>query len=412
LHHRMYLLLIPLFILPSVLLGPFAVLSGLLDTQRLIQILVSPVATAAIVFNLVLSYVLIGLLWKRQFQGALESGDRPAAARRAVHTAVAVYWAFVLWEGCIAWVLTQVIVKLDLPNSPVWLAVLIFAFLLFVAAPLFLRYLGALEEECTDRGVAVESPVLALQFRLMAVIFPLFLGALFLMMSVNQTHVLRSQTSTPPPLDLATTNLIIGFTTFLVTVILVRSLSVLILRPVNQLKGLLAKGMAGDMTVRGTARSQNEIGQMSRTGTVFFEWLDKGFGSLKGESLVLARNKTELDKSVEQVTGSVNTIVHGVDRSKALVEDQSSFVNETAAAVEQLARNIESLDKALQDQKTHIQATSNSISAFKDNADEIRSTMVGVQRESAGLQSQNASTLAVVEKMTVNIQAVVGSRRP
>jgi hypothetical protein len=221
-------------------------------------------------------YLLTGLLWKRQFRRALGPNDRAPAVRRAVHTAVPVSWAFVLWEGCFAWVLTQVIVKLDLPNSPLRLAVLIFALLLFVAAPLFLGYLGVLEVDCTDRGVAVESPLLALQFRL----------------------------------------------------------------------------MAGDMTVRGTARSQNEIGQMSRTGTVFFEWLDK---------------------SVERVTTSVTAIVNGGDRSKALVEDQSSLVNETAGAVEQLARNIESLDKALQNQKTHIQTTSNSLSAVVGSIHAIES---------------------------------------
>jgi len=405
---RLFLLVLPGFILPLVLLAPFALLGGLLTPGNFREIMGSPLPLASITLSVLLDLAYFGLFWRNGWAGALESAaDRGRGARGAVRGAVIAFWFFMLLAAAASMIVLPATTTLDMPGAMGLSALYVFPFILFVASPLFMVFLRSIEEACSGAGIDSNSKLLSLRFRMPAVIVPPVVGAVLLTAVVGETHRLRSELGPPPPLALVPTDIIVVVATLAVMAAAVRQMSVLIVHPIETLKELLAQGMGGDMRVRSSVRSQDEIGFLSRTGSDFFVTLDSGFGALKREARALETSKDLLDAEVVRVSGSVGSITKHVDESAAQVSDQVASVEETSAAVEELARNIESLDRALGEQKSHIAATGGVIDELGAEAAGMEAAIRDALAGGRTLEEQNRRAVEVLEGMSVGIKAIV-----
>ncbi|HUX37211.1 MAG TPA: methyl-accepting chemotaxis protein [Rectinemataceae bacterium] len=405
---RLMLVVEPSFILPAFLLAPFAILGGAIVPRNLIELFASPLTSGCIAASSLLAYLYFGIFWQGKWKRVTEaSGDRRAAARKAIHAAILFFWLFILLSALASLLVIRFAVKLDLPDDLLYSMLYITAFTLFVASPLFVLFIATIEGACSSAGLEVESPLLSIGFRLPMVVVPPVVGAILLTAVIGETHRLRVELGPPPLLGLAATEAIIGFGTSLVMAIMVWQLWALIMRPIHGLKELMERGMGGDMRVRSESKSLDEIGFLSRTGSGFFVSLDEGFGSLKREAGALEESKARLNREIERVSGSVETISRKVEDSGRRVSDQVASVEETSAAVEQLARNIESLDKALKDQRAHIGSTGGIIDEIDGRAADMEKAIQAALGSSKTLGDQNRDTVELLEGMSAGIQAIV-----
>lgn len=405
---KLFLTVLPILLLPAAMLAPFASLGGILTVQNVIDLLRSPWVSGSIIVTTTVDFLAFLVIWRSHWIRALQTtGDRSVPTRRAIHEAVVLFLIVFLAVLIVSTFAVKFAIVVNIPYHNLFVFLYIFSFILFVAAPLYHVFTKILETACSGESVIIDTPVFGLSVRMAGVIIPLVLGSFLLMVTVSETHRLRTEIGPMPPLSLLSTNLIIGALTLVVMLIMIRSLSSLIVAPVNRLKTLIARGTGGDMTVRSGETSQDEIGYLSRSSTAFFESLDTGFGNLKSEAVVLDESKQRLNREVEHVGTSVRTIEQQVANSTLKVHDQAAYVNQTAAAVEELTRNIESLDAALKGQKDQIGSTTESVRDLETQAREIQTAIAGARNGSEALREQNEVTVQVLEGMSGNIKKIV-----
>ncbi len=405
---KLFLATLPVFILPTLILGPFAILGGVFAFSDLITLLASPSVPMSILGLVLAFFLTYSLLWGPSWVRALKrETNRTVAVRKKIHQAMGIFFLAILVEGTVAVVVVHFVNHLPLHQADLWVILYLLAFLLFVGAPLYLNFLRILENACSQEGVHPDVPAFSLLPRIVGVIIPFVSGALILIITVSETYRLREVVGPPPPLTLLQTNLIVGLFTLVLAFVLVRTLAKLIVQPLVRLKTLVDQGTGGDMTVRSQETAQDEIGFLSRRSTDFFESLDQGFGGLKREARSLEDSKKELNSVVERVRTALTAIGSEVEQTGGLVNNQSEYVNRTATAVEELARNIESLDSALKDQKQRIDRTSSSFADLEVKSQEILQAVENARQDSDTLKERNKKTVQILEMMSNNIQTIV-----
>ncbi len=180
-----------------------------------------------------------------------------------------------------------------------------------------------------------------------------------------------------------------------------------ITRPVGRLVEGLDKIGLGDLSVRVTVESNDEIGQLSGVANAMAEALDVkaklavqiGDGDLRHEvklasdkdtlGLALQKMVTNLRDVVanvraaaenvasgsEEITGTAQTLSSGASEQAASVEEVSSSMEESTASIQQNTENARQTEKisnkAAQDAKETGQSVSQTVQAMKDIAQKI-----------------------------------------
>ncbi|ADK79804.1 methyl-accepting chemotaxis protein [Sediminispirochaeta smaragdinae] len=395
-----------IFILPPLLLAPYAALGGVADVATMLTFMKSPLvplSTGALTICALLAFLVI---WRIRFSRATASGDAKKLAS-AVREGALLFLLFLILEMLTGHIIFFKAVTPDLPASKLFVLLYLLIFLSFVSAPLFLSFILTIEHSLSSMQLYVESPFFSLKNRMNIIIPSLVFNSIALLTTVSQTHRLRTLIGPPPPTSLLTTQLIVVLASVTLTIIVQKSLSRTIVQPVARLKGLLEQGMNGDVTVRSRELAQDEIGFLSRTSTKFFITLDENFQAIKSESQQLISNKEILNREVERVHGAISEIVASIDEAENNVAGQARQVDNTAVTVEALGKGVELLNKALEQQKEHIISSNEVAASFDRQGEEIRQAVESAMQGGELLDRQNRTTYDKLEETSGGIQAVV-----
>lgn len=155
-----------------------------------------------------------------------------------------------------------------------------------------------------------------------------------------------------------------------------------ILKPVNQVvSGLkdIATG-EGDLTMRLTVASQDEVGELARWFNVFIEKLQRIIKDIAVGVETLSSSSTELSAISEQMTQGIQNVSDKSNTVSAAAEEMSANMNNVAAAMEQSATNTSMVATAAEEM-------SSTIGEIAQNAEKAR----GISDEAAN-KSSSAST--------------------
>lgn len=131
--------------------------------------------------------------------------------------------------------------------------------------------------------------------------------------------------------------------------------------PVKKLVSLLGMGREGDLTIRTSKESLDEIGLMLENFDHFVRKVHQVISGVVRNSDAMERSGKNLLTHAGEVSASVTEIHANIDNTKSQIENQSSHVTETSASVEQMTRNIESLNSSIKDQVIQLENASSSV---------------------------------------------------
>ncbi|MFW5434630.1 methyl-accepting chemotaxis protein [Paenibacillus apiarius] len=139
------------------------------------------------------------------------------------------------------------------------------------------------------------------------------------------------------------TNVIIGVVSLLLCAIVGYFIINIIVKPLRQMQGLMEKAEQGDLTVRGTYNSKDEIGVLMKDFNKMMDGLSSIMRTVHERAEVLlhnsrlvADNANETAQATEQIAASMEQVATG---SKL----QQSASEENAIALEEFARGIQSI---------------------------------------------------------------------
>ncbi|KAB7707357.1 HAMP domain-containing protein [Bacillus aerolatus] len=124
----------------------------------------------------------------------------------------------------------------------------------------------------------------------------------------------------------------------------------MIANPVKEMQGLMEGAEQGDLTVEGTYRSNDEIGQL----TISFNKMMLNLRELMGQvnitseqvaaaSEELTASSEESSKASEQIASTIQEVAIGADQQVKSTEESSKVVEEMALSVQQIASNAQEL---------------------------------------------------------------------
>lgn len=113
-----------------------------------------------------------------------------------------------------------------------------------------------------------------------------------------------------------------------------------IVKPLQAMQSLMAKAEAGDMTVQGTYRSKDEIGQLTQSFNVMIEGLRSLVLKVNDSALTLSASSEELIASAEQTTRASEQIASATNQMAAGFDEQVKNIVKASEAATHMAQSI------------------------------------------------------------------------
>jgi methyl-accepting chemotaxis protein len=337
------------FVLPLVILAPFAYLSRFLTIDDFIQVFSTPF-TYLLFGGLFVLTILTFLLFSRGVKRAI---NREVANPQVFQTLqnrifLLVVGAMVL-EAAAASTIATVIVEIQFPNPILYTSLFTIAFNLLVNFPLLLSLIRTVERLalycCPEQRVTI-----SIKQKLVILVGGALLGITLMLINLEQVVSLALEMGRALPIGSTWLFVIAGVTAILGAVFMLWQLFQYLINPMVIMVDQFAEGAQGDFRMNLKVLSNDEIGQLSYMANHLYGSLNQGFLRIKSNVGSLAQAKLDLSARVEEMAEAVEEIRRSLTSTNHQMEDHSSGVIETTAAVEQLARNIDSLGTFIQRQ--------------------------------------------------------------
>jgi methyl-accepting chemotaxis protein len=185
--------------------------------------------------------------------------------------------------------------------------------------------------------------------------------------------------------------------------------------PLRTVLQIITKASDGDLSLRSSDLSKNELGEMTRSFNHMLDSLNDFFHQLQTQMGILEEGGLELAANMEETSAAVQQIQANINSNKKHIEIQKSSVDSTVASVEQIARNIENQDKQISNQGTQIINSSSAVeemvaqmSSLSESTDKASIYMSNLSQSSkAGENNMNevAQMLREIESKSQELEA-------
>ncbi len=196
--------------------------------------------------------------------------------------------------------------------------------------------------------------------------------------------------------------LLVGVFTVLLAYVLARAVT----RPAVELADLMSKAEKGDLTVRGSNRSSDEIGQLTRSFNQMLSHQAEIVGSIRVASETVACSAEEMVASSEEVSASAGNTAANIDRvAENTVRGNQSIIEATTALQE-----LVNIVRKSKDQAEHAaDATRSTLEAASVGQSTVTQTvgrMLNIKRkahEAEGLMTTLNQYTQQIDKITQTI---------
>jgi len=140
-----------------------------------------------------------------------------------------------------------------------------------------------------------------------------------------------------------TTNVIIGMISLLVCVLVGYVIANLIVKPLRQMQTLMEQAEQGDLTVRGSYDSKDEIGVLMKDFNKMMDGLSSIMSTVHERSVQLLHNSRLVSDNANETAQATEHIAASMEQVASGAQLQQTASEENAIALEEYARGIQSI---------------------------------------------------------------------
>ncbi|SYX84262.1 methyl-accepting chemotaxis protein [Paenibacillus alvei] len=140
-----------------------------------------------------------------------------------------------------------------------------------------------------------------------------------------------------------TTNVIIGMISLLVCVLVGYVIANLIVKPLRQMQTLMKQAEQGDLTVRGSYDSKDEIGVLMKDFNKMMDGLSSIMSTVHERSVQLLHNSRLVSDNANETAQATEHIAASMEQVASGAQLQQTASEENAIALEEFARGIQSI---------------------------------------------------------------------
>ena len=411
LQRKTFFVYLATMLFPTIILAPFAYLSGFLTVDNLIGIVTQPVSLVIQVTSPIIAYLIPHFLIRRFLRNTRDHQPDFKEFIGLGHqiTAVGLLAIPVYTVGMSVLLLTRIIV-IDFPNVGIITALFVSAFILMTIFPLYLFVFNAFDFVLREHNRDVKLGT-SLKIKIGLIIGALFTGTILMFIILVDISRKVEILGRHQPIDQFTLMIIAGITALFYLVLTITIIIRLMIRPIESMVESFRAGSGGDFRESIPIVSTDEIGLLSAMSNILFNSLNDGFKTVTHSVDNLQTVKEDLSASVQMMAGAVEQIRSNLTATNHQMEDHSANILETTAAVEQLARNIESLGKHISNQVDIVTETGKSITNLIDANTRLSELSVQSREKTDGLTKVSMESEAKLKAMTDRIAVIMESSR-
>jgi len=191
------------------------------------------------------------------------------------------------------------------------------------------------------------------------------------------TAILVPQATVLAAVNLMTMFLIIlGSAVLVATSIVIFFVSRSITAPLKSMEAVFNIVGDGDFTPTMTAKSKDEIGNISRSFNSTMTKIRKLIKTIKDQASSLSDIGNNLASSMNETAAAVNEITANIQSIKGSVVNESASVTQTNATMEQLTQHIDNLEHLIEKQSSNVSQASAAIEEMVANTQSVTDTLV------------------------------------
>lgn len=382
---------------PLALLAPFAYLTGFFSLDNLVRLLTSPQSYALLGFEFVAYCGTCALLLAR-----LDSDRDESAVRGRFAQLLGMELVSLALVTAVSLILVVVYSKAEFPHLVAITVGFVLAFELMIMIPFVARLINTMERYLKARFPGGKTWV-TLSKKLWLYVGGIFTGTCLFLFMTNVTASFVGEVGRGLVLNIVLLNLIACLVALAMVGVLMQQLSAYIIRPLAELVSSFTVGAGGDLRVRTSPTTTDEIGSAMLSADGFFTGLRSNVASLKSLLDGLTELKDSLTVQVDATAAAVEQIDGNAEEVKRQTLEQGASVNETAAAIEQLTRNIDALSQQIVSQSEQVRNSKLAIGTLLDVNREIGDATDENAKTSTGLVALVEANQAIVAKMIEEI---------
>ena len=209
-----------------------------------------------------------------------------------------------------------------------------------------------------------------------------------------------------PIYQMTTFLIIIGVIVLFVISIIVFIISRSITAPLKSMEKVFNVIGEGDFTPTLTARSNDEIGNISRSFNSTLEKIRKLIKTIKDQAGSLSKIGIDLANNMNQTAAAVNQITANIQSIKGRIINQSASVTETNATMEQVTVNINKLNNHVENQTKNVSQASAAIEEMVANIAAVTDTLVKNGANVKSLQDASEVGRTGLQEVATDIQEI------
>ncbi|GMO51911.1 MAG: cache domain-containing protein [Termitinemataceae bacterium] len=132
----------------------------------------------------------------------------------------------------------------------------------------------------------------------------------------------------------------------------------------------------GDLTVKISVRSNDEIGDLAKYFNSTIEKIQKLIAAIKNQTVLLGDIGDDLSLNMTTTASAINEITTNIQSIKTRVENQSTGVNETTEQAEEISGSASKLEMQIDLQSAAVQKSTSAIEELLASVSEVTKTLV------------------------------------
>jgi len=241
-------------------------------------------------------------------------------------------------------------------------------------------------------------------YRILVVTSPFFIGEDDTPWSA--VSIVAESTITASVTRMTTVLLILGVVILAIITIIIVMVSNSITAPLKKMEAVFEFIGNGDFTRTIEAKSNDEIGNISRALNVTVNKIKGLIGTIKDESVELSDIGTELSSNMNETAAAINEINANIQSIKGRAINQSASVTETNATMEQITVNINKLNGHVERQTASVAQSSSAIEEMLANIQSVTQTLMKNMENVNQLESASEVGRTGLQDVAQDIQEI------
>ena len=192
----------------------------------------------------------------------------------------------------------------------------------------------------------------------------------------------------------------------IISVLLAITITSSIVKPITRAAAALKIVSEGDLTQSVDVKSNDEVGELSRSLNITVEKVKNMIAVIKKQASALSEIGNDLAGSMTQTAAAVNEITANIKSIKTRVLNQSASVTQTNSTMEQVVMNINKLNGHVESQSNSVSLASSALEEMVANINSVTNTLVKNTDKVKALKEASEIGRSGLQEVSADIQEI------